>query len=163
MQPYVVPAILQVVGIAVLLAEVVLPSGGLLTIAAVACLGYSLYLLFTAVSAFAGMVFVLADIVLVPVVLIAGLKLLARSPLALKTSLSSKSGYSSYDQEKSADYVGMQGTAITDLRPSGTALIGGKRLDVVTRGDYIEKGSEVRVSAVEGSRIVVRKKQVQDF
>jgi membrane-bound ClpP family serine protease len=57
----------------------------------------------------------------------------------------------------------MQGTAITDLRPSGTALIGGKRLDVVTRGDYIEKGSEVRVSAVEGSRIVVRKKQVSVF
>lgn len=155
-QPYIVPVVLQAAGIAVLLAEVMLPSGGLLTIVAVGCLGYSLYLLFTTVSAFAGMVFVLADIVVVPVVILAGLKLLARSPLALRTSLSSKSGYSSFD-EKSADYVGRHGMAITDLRPSGTAIIDEKRIDVVTRGDYIEKGSAIRVVDVEGSRIVVRK------
>lgn len=158
-QPYIVPVIFQAAGIAVLLAEVMLPSGGLLTIVALGCFGYSLYLVFTAVSVFAGMVFVLADIVLIPVVLIAGLKLLARSPMALKTSLSSKSGFSSYDQEKGEDYVGRQGKAATDLRPAGTAVIDGKRVDVVTRGDYIEKGSVVTVIAVEGSRIVVRKDQ----
>jgi membrane-bound serine protease (ClpP class) len=158
-QPYIVPVIFQAAGIAVLLAEVMLPSGGLLTIVALGCFGYSLYLVFTAVSAFAGMVFVLADIILIPVVLIAGLKLLARSPLALKTSLSSKSGFSSYDQEKDEDYVGRQGKAATDLRPAGTAVIEGKRVDVVTRGDYIEKGSAVTVISVEGSRIVVRKEQ----
>lgn len=155
-ESYIIPVILQIAGIAVLLAEVVLPSGGLLAIIAVGCLGYSLYLVFTAVSVFSGMIFVLADIVLVPVVLVAGLKLLARSPFALKSDLSSKSGYTSYD-EKTSEYLGRQGTAVTDLRPSGTALIDGRRVDVVTRGDYIEKGSAVKVTAVEGSRIVVRK------
>jgi membrane-bound serine protease (ClpP class) len=102
------------------------------------------------------MVFVLADIIVVPVVIIAGLKLLARSPLALRTSLSSKSGYSSFD-EKSGQYIGKTGQAATDLRPSGTAIIDDKRVDVVTRGDYIEKGSQIRVIDVEGSRVVVRK------
>lgn len=155
-QPFIVPVILQAAGIAVLLAEVMLPSGGLLTIIAVGCLGYSLYMVFTTVSTFAGMVFVLADIIVVPVVIIAGLKLLARSPLALKTILSSKSGYSSFD-EKTGQYIGKTGRAATDLRPSGTAIIDEKRVDVVTRGDYIEKGSQIRVIDVEGSRVVVRK------
>lgn len=159
-QPYIVPGILQVAGVAVLLAEALLPSGGLLTVVGAGCIGYSLYLVFTDISVFSGMIFVMADIVILPVILIAGLRLLARSPFALKSDLSSKSGYASYD-EKTAGYLGKEGTAATDLRPAGTAIIEGKRLDVVTRGDYIEKDSQVKVSAVEGGRIVVRKKQTK--
>ncbi|MFO7931024.1 MAG: NfeD family protein [Desulfosalsimonas sp.] len=157
-QPYIVPVLLQVAGVAVLLAEAMLPSGGLLTLVAAGCLGYSLYLVFADISVFSGMIFVMADIVILPVVLLAGLRLLARSPFALKSDLSSKSGYASYD-EKASLYVGKDGTATTDLRPAGTAVIDGKRLDVVTRGDYIEKDSQIKVSAVEGGRIVVRKKK----
>lgn len=48
------------------------------------------------------------------------------------------------------------GTAATPLRPSGTALIGGRRVDVVTEGPMVERGSPVRVVAVEGLRVVVR-------
>jgi membrane-bound serine protease (ClpP class) len=49
------------------------------------------------------------------------------------------------------------GTALTHLRPSGAALIGGRRVDVVTEGPMVERGSPVRVVAVEGMRVVVRK------
>ena len=48
------------------------------------------------------------------------------------------------------------GTALTTLRPSGTALINGKRVDVVTEGGLIERGTAIRVVAVEGLRVVVR-------
>ena len=48
------------------------------------------------------------------------------------------------------------GTAYTNLRPSGTALINGQRVDVVTEGPMIERGTPVRVVAVEGMRVVVR-------
>jgi membrane-bound serine protease (ClpP class) len=48
------------------------------------------------------------------------------------------------------------GVAQTNLRPSGMALIEGKRVDVVTEGPMIEKGTSVRVVAVEGLRVVVR-------
>ncbi len=48
------------------------------------------------------------------------------------------------------------GTAVTNLRPSGMALINGRRVDVVTEGVMIERGSTVRVVAVEGLRVVVR-------
>ena len=49
------------------------------------------------------------------------------------------------------------GTALTQLRPSGIANINGQRVDVVTEGGLIERGTAVKVVAVEGARIVVRK------
>ena len=48
------------------------------------------------------------------------------------------------------------GTALTQLRPSGAALINGRRVDVVTEGGLIERGANIKVVAVEGARIVVR-------
>lgn len=48
------------------------------------------------------------------------------------------------------------GSALTQLRPSGTANINGQRVDVVTEGGLIERGTAVKVVAVEGARIVVR-------
>jgi membrane-bound serine protease (ClpP class) len=48
------------------------------------------------------------------------------------------------------------GTALTTLRPCGTALIKGKRVDVVSEGGLIEKDQAVKVVALEGMRVVVR-------
>jgi membrane-bound serine protease (ClpP class) len=48
------------------------------------------------------------------------------------------------------------GHAHTHLRPSGTAVIGGRRVDVVSEGGLIEKGTPVKVVAIEGMRVVVR-------
>jgi membrane-bound ClpP family serine protease len=48
------------------------------------------------------------------------------------------------------------GTALSHLRPSGMAMIGGRRVDVVTEGAMIDKGTPVRVVALEGLRVVVR-------
>jgi membrane-bound serine protease (ClpP class) len=54
------------------------------------------------------------------------------------------------------ELVGCSGEALTQLRPCGMALINGKRVDVVTEGALIEKGTRLRVVAVEGLRVVVR-------
>lgn len=45
---------------------------------------------------------------------------------------------------------------MTTLRPSGTAVINGKRVDVVSEGAFIEAGQVIKVVAVEGLRVVVR-------
>lgn len=54
------------------------------------------------------------------------------------------------------ELVGCTGEALTQLRPCGMALINGKRVDVVTEGPLLEKGTRLRVVAVEGLRVVVR-------
>lgn len=55
------------------------------------------------------------------------------------------------------DLLGKEGTALTVLRPSGTAVFNNERIDVVTEGDYIDQNARIIVVKVEGVRIVVRK------
>jgi membrane-bound serine protease (ClpP class) len=55
-----------------------------------------------------------------------------------------------------SELVGASGVALTDLRPSGVADIGGERLDVVSDGDFIARGTEVVVVRSEGYRHIVR-------
>jgi membrane-bound serine protease (ClpP class) len=52
--------------------------------------------------------------------------------------------------------VGKRGRALSVLRPSGIADIEGQRIHVSTDGQFVEAGSEVEVTRVEGSRIEVR-------
>jgi membrane-bound serine protease (ClpP class) len=53
-------------------------------------------------------------------------------------------------------YVGHTGFATSFLRPAGVATIDGRRLDVLTEGDFVHAGSAVRVTRVEGARIFVQ-------
>jgi membrane-bound serine protease (ClpP class) len=60
---------------------------------------------------------------------------------------------------KSADdyseLLGKDGETTSELRPAGFATINGKRIDVVTQGEMIEKGMKVKVIRIDGSRVVV--------
>lgn len=76
--------------------------------------------------------------------------------LILSSSETSELGYISNPGYTSL--LNMEGKALTDLRPSGTAIINDARVDVVTFGSYIEKGSNIIVKQVEGMRVVVEKK-----
>ncbi|HLR64504.1 MAG TPA: nodulation protein NfeD [Pseudogracilibacillus sp.] len=60
--------------------------------------------------------------------------------------------------ENRQNLIGLDGIALTTLRPAGTALINNERMDVVTQGDYIEKNEPIEIIYVEGMRVVVRKK-----
>lgn len=80
---------------------------------------------------------------------------ISRSPFIENSTVLSK-GIS----EGTKDYtniVNMIGVAITDLRPSGRASIGDQIYDVVTDGFFITKGEGLKVVAVEGIKITVRR------
>ena len=74
---------------------------------------------------------------------------------ALSTVMDAEMGYHSSSPENFQDYIGKSGTALTPLRPSGTARIENKRVDVVTAGDFIPQNSDVKVIEVEGSKVFV--------
>ena len=76
------------------------------------------------------------------------------SHLILAPELSAAAGYTSADTD--AGLVGQTGTAVTGLRPSGTVDVGGKRVDVVSEGGFVEAGATVEVVLARGSRVVVR-------
>src|SRR5690606_6154599 len=63
--------------------------------------------------------------------------------LLLKDSVNRGEGYLSAPTLD--EFVGQEGVAFTDLRPSGTALVAGERIDVVTEGERIMAASAVKV------------------
>lgn len=73
--------------------------------------------------------------------------------LILQDNIAIKSGYAT--RPSFEHLVGAEGIAITTLRPAGSAMIDGIRVDVVTEGDYIDHDSKIIVKAVEGSKVVV--------
>ena len=75
--------------------------------------------------------------------------------MILNTAERSEDGFQAPPRELEK-LIGKSGTAITLLRPAGAAMIQGIRVDVVTQGDFIAKGSEIEVVSVEGNRVVVR-------
>jgi membrane-bound ClpP family serine protease len=158
MKAYLVPILLQLAGVAVVIAEMFLPSAGLLALLALGIFGYSLLVVFRDISAGAGMAFAAADLVMIPALVVIGIKMLVRSPVTLHTELSSREGVTSQSPELER-YLGQEGRALTDLRPAGMARIEDKRVDVVTRGEYIEKDSELVVLAVTANQIVVGRKE----
>jgi membrane-bound serine protease (ClpP class) len=144
--------ILLVVGVILLVAESVLP-GMIAGLIGISCLGVAVALGYMRFGAGTGN-FLLA-IVLVGLMIgfAIWIKFFPNSPLA-RPFISQKI-IGDIGAEK-PELLHQKGTAFTQLRPSGTALINGKRVDVVTEGGLIEKGSPVEVVAIEGMRVVVR-------
>ena len=79
---------------------------------------------------------------------------LIRSGVLLRSSTATEAGFTSATLR--SELVGRQGTAITDLRPSGVALVGEERVDVVAESGWVEEGSAIVVVSSEGYRHVVR-------
>lgn len=153
-EQYTLPVVLQIIGIIIIIAEIILPSGGILSILAIGVLGFSLFKAFS-ISSNVGMIFLGADIIIVPVLVLLGLKLIAKSPVALRKTLSKEDGVMSQRKEM-GELLNETGVATTDLRPAGSIKINDKKIDAVTQGEYLDKDTSVRVIEVTGNQIIVK-------
>lgn len=72
-----------------------------------------------------------------------------------RVALNSVNDTSVHDARRPDVAPGTVGRTLSALRPAGTALFGTERREVVTRGEFVPTGSEVRVLGIEQNRIVV--------
>ncbi len=56
-----------------------------------------------------------------------------------------------------ATFAGQEGDAVTPLRPAGSVNVGGKRLDAITDGEFLESGTKIRIIRPHGMSVLVRK------
>lgn len=148
--------ILFFIGIILIIAEFFVPSGIIGIVGFVSIItslyiasGDFVHMTISLLTSFA--VAIIAAILLVKVF---GKRMNIFKKLILRDSTNTESGYVS--NKSRTELLGLEGVALTSLRPSGTAVIVEERLDVVTEGGYITQGQKVKVVKVEGSRIVVR-------
>jgi membrane-bound serine protease (ClpP class) len=100
-----------------------------------------------------GALVIVVTVALTTVVFILGLRSkAARKRLVLDTEQPHGGGVETSDL---AHLVGAEGTAKTDLRPAGIAVVGDERVDVVSEGGFIDKDTSIKVVAVDGPRVIV--------
>ncbi|WP_339228135.1 NfeD family protein [Oceanobacillus sp. FSL K6-2867] len=76
--------------------------------------------------------------------------------LALKDQLTKEAGYNSMNMEYE-QLVGQEGITLNDLRPVGTVKINKKDYSAVSDGQWIPKNSKIKVTQVDGTKILVEK------
>lgn len=158
--PVAVPTLVCLaIGLIMLMIELFTPGFGVSGIVGVICLSVSILMQYVWGNARVA-TYLLAIVLLV--ILLAILWFvrsfqrgkLSRSFLVLNDSID---GASTPDVAAAkSELIGRTGVTLTPLRPSGIAMIGEKRLDVMATGTFIEEGQPVEVVNAEGMHILVR-------
>lgn len=147
---------LLILGLLMVCLEIFIPGGIVGTLGAIALIA-SIIIGFTEKGSEFGMYWLAAVVILTVVGLFLSIKFLPRSPAGKRIFLSSdEAGYKS-TEEGLSELIGKEGTSLTYLRPSGMVDIGGRRIDVVTGGEFLPRGTKVKIVEVAGNRVVVRR------
>lgn len=143
-------------GVVLLLIEVVIPGFGIIGITGILSIVASIILAAKTVEA--GLLMFAAALVLSALLAFLAYRFFERRGalrhIFLANEARSELGYVSAADQK--ELLGMEGAALSALRPAGAAQIAGRRVDVVSEGTFIPAGAAVKVVSVEGARVVVR-------
>jgi membrane-bound ClpP family serine protease len=160
MDPLVWAALLLVLGLTLVVAEVFVPSGGVLGVLSLASLGSGIALAFYNRGLEAGLIFLAVAAVLVPGALVAAFRWWPSTPmgrrLLLEVPRSDEVLPDSPQRRTLRQLVGKVGVAKTVMLPSGAVMVDGISIDAISEGMPIEAGQAVRVIEVHGNRVVVR-------
>ncbi len=149
---------LYVVCAALIVAEVFVPSGGLLGACALACLVGGLATFFR-YSSTAGWIGILVALVMVPSLLVVAYRVLPKTRFGRRVILAPpmrQRGDAISDTAELVELLGQSGEVLTPLRPVGMCAFGQQRVECVAESGYIQKGTVVRVIRVEGTQLTVR-------
>lgn len=148
--------VLFIIGIILLIAEIFVPSFGILgffgVTAVVAGIGMGASDTGDALRAFG--IAALAAVVIVAIFAFIFRKRGIWNKFILRESLTAERGFVPNNPRES--WVGLEGVSVSELRPAGIADIRGERVDVVTSGEFVERGRSLKVISVDGTRVVVQ-------
>lgn len=146
--------LLLIVGLALLVAEVMLVSFGVILALAGVALFSAVFVAFQTSVTF-GAIIVGTEAVLTPLVLMASFKLLPKTKLGKELILDGTAGTAAAADAALSSLLQKEGVTLTPLRPAGFARIDGRKVDVTTRGEMLEADVPVVVLDVTANRVVV--------
>lgn len=149
----VLAVILLVAAIVLFVSEILLVSFGILGVGAAIC---AVAAVGTAYQAGTGIGHCFVVITPIAAILMArwGIKRVGTSPMAVKAEIDGEAGYH-HKADSAGAIVGADGVLVTDARPSGRARFTDGQVDVQVRGGALDKGTFVRVIAIDGPIIHV--------
>lgn len=150
---------LIVTGFILLLIELlIIPGFGFTGVIGLLSLVTGSYIAYTKLNLLIGLITSLGSLIII----IFSLKLFPKTrvwkSLRLDKIEAKKDDFQSSSKELEA-LTGKEGISITPLRPTGTATINGKRVDVISEGIFIPQNTNIKVINVNGNRVVVCEKK----
>jgi membrane-bound serine protease (ClpP class) len=163
------PVGLAAAGLLAILAEMFLPTAGVLGAAGLGSIIASIVVVFRRFGGQTGALYLAAVAVLIPVLIALYFKYFPRSPMGRWLMIRKAPG-DGQDGARGvqsgggppaepgpyAGLAGREGRTLTALHPVGLVLIGDRKYSAVSGGEFIERDRQVKVLKVEGSRILVR-------
>jgi membrane-bound serine protease (ClpP class) len=147
---------LAVIGLIGILWELhVVPGHGLPGILGAGALLVAVLLAFGVPFLFVGVETIATAIVLTVIGFTLTVRAVPQNAWAQRLALSAAQGPEYVTSTDFGALRGRAGTASSYLRPAGIASIDGRRIDVLTAGEFIAAGTPIRVVRVEGARIFV--------
>jgi membrane-bound serine protease (ClpP class) len=143
---------------ALIVAEVFVPSGGLISICALACLAGGVAIFFHH-SLITGWIGIGIAVIMIPAVLIFAYRIFPKTRFGKSVTLAPPErwkGDAIPDTDKLKDLLGAEGVVLTTLRPVGMCDLSGQRIECVAESGYVDKGKKVKVINVESTQLTVR-------
>ena len=151
--------ILLIVGLGLIVLELFVPSGGVLSVMAVLAVVAAVVVAFSG-GVVPGTIMLVSVLILIPLIIAAAIKWWPHTPIGRLIVLHIPESEDevlpdtpAYRELKSL--VGCRGVAKTKMLPSGAVVIDGRTYDAVSDGTAIDPGQPIRVKAVRTNRIIV--------
>jgi membrane-bound serine protease (ClpP class) len=147
--------LLLLVGCVVLVLEVFIPSGGLLSVLSAAAFIGAIVIAFQR-GPVTGFTLVMTTIVLVPLVLVAAFHYWPKTRIGKAFLGELPTDADVLPDDPRRELLGQVGVTRSKMLPSGAVEINGQMVDAITQGKPIEPGQYVFVTEVRANRVVVR-------
>lgn len=150
---------LYFISAALIVAEVFLPSAGIITIFSIMCLAGGITIFFAQGGPAMGIFGVVIGIIMFPTVFIASYRILPKTRFGKTVTLAPperQQGGGIPDADRLHKLMGAKAVVVTPLRPVGMCDFNGERIECVAESGYVEKGKTVQVIAVTGTQLTVR-------
>jgi membrane-bound serine protease (ClpP class) len=151
--------LLLLIGFALVVLEVFIPSGGIIAILSGVALVAALVMAFqesATTGPMTGFIFAVVTVVAVPSIIGLAFKIWPKTPMGKAFLGDLPTEADVLPEESRRVLVGHVGIARTKMLPSGAVEIDGQMIDAVTQGQAIEPGTYVVVAEVRANRVVVR-------
>jgi membrane-bound serine protease (ClpP class) len=160
MSPVFWAAILLLVGLTLVMAEIFVPSGGVIGFLSFASIVAAIVMAFYQSGPTVGVMFLSVACVAVPAVLVAAFRFLPGTPVGRRLlpsiPLAEEVLPDREQRRRLRQLVGRVGRAKSKMLPSGAVVIDGQIIDAMSEGQPIEAEQPVRVIEVRGTMVVVR-------
>lgn len=152
------PVFLVLVGLAIVVLELMIPSGGILSALAGIAILASIVVAFIQGGVVLGTIFMAFTAVLVPAILLLFIRLWPKTPMGRRVLINPPPAEELVPDEVQSlrQWIGERGVAVSPMLPSGAIRIGRRTMDAISEGMSIDNGTPIEVVAARGNHLVVR-------